>query len=85
MCSLSCGSLFTSAFSALIAGDLTNAVVDSERKARVEEVWKQMNSGLPVKVPKPFVNKSNSTELTTTKKTIPVRMLRLTFCYLLIL
>ncbi|CAD5191097.1 uncharacterized protein LOC103994437 isoform X1 [Musa acuminata AAA Group] len=42
-----------------------------KRKARVEEVWKQMNSGLPVKVPKPFVNKSNSTELTTTKKTIP--------------
>ncbi|CAL9104760.1 unnamed protein product [Musa acuminata var. zebrina] len=50
---------------------------DSERKARVEEVWKKMNSVLPNKVLKPIVNKPDSTGSTKTGKTVPDWMVAL--------
>ncbi|XP_038980794.1 craniofacial development protein 1 isoform X2 [Phoenix dactylifera] len=49
----------------------------AERKTRVEEAWKKMNSGLPVKVPKSLMNKPNSTGTTKTSKTIPDWMVAL--------
>ena len=67
--------MFTSTFSPSVAGNLTNSVLDLERKARVEEVWKKMNSVLPNKVLKPIVNKPDSTGSTKTGKTVPVRTL----------
>ncbi|XP_047056433.1 craniofacial development protein 1-like isoform X1 [Lolium rigidum] len=33
---------------------------DTDTKSRVEDVWKKMNSGLPVKMPKPVMNKLNT-------------------------
>ncbi|RWW60982.1 hypothetical protein BHE74_00031988, partial [Ensete ventricosum] len=50
---------------------------DSERKARVEEIWKKMNSGLPNKVPKPTAHKPDSTGSTKTGKTVPDWMVAL--------
>jgi hypothetical protein len=32
----------------------------ADTKSRVEDVWKKMNSGLPVKMPKPAMNKLNT-------------------------
>ncbi|XP_010922857.1 uncharacterized protein [Elaeis guineensis] len=50
---------------------LQEQLEENERKTRVEEAWKKMNSGLPVKVPKSLMNKPNSTGTTRTSKTIP--------------
>ncbi|KAL5220032.1 hypothetical protein ABZP36_024745 [Zizania latifolia] len=33
---------------------------DVDTKLRVEDIWKKMNSGLPVKMPKPVMNKLNT-------------------------
>ncbi|XP_042407448.1 craniofacial development protein 1-like isoform X1 [Zingiber officinale] len=50
---------------------------DSDRKARIEEVWKKMNSGMPLKDLKSLVNKPNSTGSIKTKTTTPSWMFRL--------
>lgn len=50
---------------------------ENERKTRVEEAWKKMNSGLPVKVPKSLMNKPNSTGNMKKSKTTPDWMMSL--------
>ena len=69
-----CSSIFSTLY-AILAKGVHIFMVVLERKTRVEEAWKKMNSGLPVKVPKSLMNKPNSTGTTRTSKTIPVRML----------
>ncbi|EHA8590000.1 hypothetical protein COCNU_scaffold014123G000010 [Cocos nucifera] len=56
---------------------LQEQLEENERKTRVEEAWKKMNSGLPVKVPKSLMNKPNSTGTARTSKTIPDWMVTL--------
>ncbi|XP_072969090.1 uncharacterized protein [Typha angustifolia] len=48
-----------------------------ERKARVEEAWKKMNSGLPVNMPKSFMRKPSSAANKKPSKTTPDWMVAL--------
>lgn len=70
-----CSSIIFSTLYAILAKGVPILMVVSERKTRVEEAWKKMNSGLPVKVPKSLMNKPNSTGTTKSSKAIPVRMI----------
>lgn len=49
-----------------------NHLVAVEAKARVEDFWKKMNSGLPAKTPKFPMNKPSSTVKQKASKKTPV-------------
>ncbi|OVA16686.1 BCNT-C domain [Macleaya cordata] len=65
------GGSISSAEEVILVPDPQGQLEETERKARVNAAWEQMNKSMPVKMPNSFTSKPNTTTNKTAQKTSP--------------